>query len=163
MTFAPSPSLGWLALLLVGLLVLIPGIVGALASLRLGIFALVPLLPSLILGIPLLLIVIWLPTMRYELDRTTLTLRCGPLLTYRIPLAEIESVQRRNLEVSVWASLRVPGLALFTVPYADVGKVKMCATRAAERILLIRTKRDQYGVTPVDEEAFLAALHSRLG
>jgi hypothetical protein len=101
--------------------------------------------------------------MRYELGRTTLTLRCGPFLTYRIPLAEIETVQRRNLEVSVWASLRLPGLALFTVPYADVGRAKMCATRAAERILLIRTRHDRYGVTPADEEAFLTALHSRLG
>jgi PH (Pleckstrin Homology) domain-containing protein len=162
-TFAPSPSFGWLSLLLVALLVLIPGILGALASLRLGVFALVPLLPALIVGVPLLLLVIWFPTMHYVLDRTTLTLRCGPFLTYRIPLAEIDSVQRRNLEVSVWASLRVPGLALFTVPYADVGKVKMCATRAAERIVLIRTKRDRYGVTPADEKAFLAALHARLG
>lgn len=162
-SFEPSPSLGWLALLLVALLVLIPGILGAIASLRLGVFALVPLLPALILGVPLLLLVISFPTMRYTLDPTTLTLRCGRFLTYRIPLAEIESVQRRNFEVSVWASLRVPGLALFTVPYADVGKVKMCATRAAERIILIRTKRDQFGMTPADEEAFLAALHSRLG
>jgi hypothetical protein len=161
-TFAPSPSLGWLSLLLIALLVLIPGILGALASLRLGAFALVPLLPALILGVPLLILVVSFPSMRYELDRNTLTLRCGPFLTYRIPLAEIESIQRRDLAVSVWASLRVPGLALFTVPYADVGMVKMCATRAAERIVLIRTTRDRYGVTPADEETFLAALRSRL-
>ena len=160
--FAPSPSLGWLSLLLVALLVLVPGILGALASVGLGPFALVPLVPAVILGIPLLFLAISAPTMRYELDRTTLTLRCGPFLTYRIPLPEVESMQRRDLEVSLWASLRVPGLALFTVPYADVGKVKMCATRAAERIVLIRTAHDLYGVTPTDEEAFLAAMRSRL-
>lgn len=100
--------------------------------------------------------------MRYELDDVTLTLRCGPLLRYRIALADVRRIDRRDLAVSLWASLRLPGVALFTVAYGDVGRVKMCATRASEGTLLIHTSTDRYGVTPADEGVFVGALQTRL-
>ncbi len=114
------------------------------------------------LGLPFLVLAIWLPTMRYELGTETLTLRYGPVLTYHIPLHEIQTIRRRNLSLSLWSSLRLPGIALFTVPYSDVGKVKMCATAAAHQILLIETGQVKYGVTPADEERFVAALQARM-
>ena len=100
--------------------------------------------------------------MRYELAGEALTLRYGPVLRYRIPLAHIQTIRRRNLTISLWSSMRLPGLALFRVPYADLGVVKMCATAAATDILLIETGRDKYGLTPADEAGLVAALQARL-
>lgn len=84
---------------------------------------------------------IWFPTMRYELDQKQLTLHYGPVLTYRIPLREIRTIRSRNLSLTVWSTIRFPGIALFTVPYADVGNVKICATAALNDILLIETDK----------------------
>jgi hypothetical protein len=121
---------------------------------------------TLIICIPVafafLILAIWFPTMRYELDQDHITLRYGPILTYRIPLTEIRTIRRRNLGLTIWSTIRFPGIALFTVPYADVGNVKMCATAALNNILLIETEKDKYGLTPADEEAFVAALRSQM-
>ena len=78
------------------------------------------------LGVPFLALTLWFPTMRYELDADALTLRYGPVLTYRIPLNQVQSVERRNLRLSLWSSVRLPGVALFSVPYRGLGQVKMC-------------------------------------
>ena len=64
--------------------------------------------------------------------------------------------------MTIWSTVRLPGIALFTVPYADVGNVRMCATAALNDILLIETDKEKYGLTPADEEAFVAALQSRM-
>lgn len=164
LTFKPRPSSGWLWLaaigaipLLLSLAILLPfsGLLPiSVILLNLG--------PTSLIAIPFLALAAWFPTMRYELADETLTLRYGPVLRYRIPLAEVQDVRRRNLSISLVSSMRLPGLALFTVSYADVGRVKMCATSAAERILLIKTPKATYGVTPADEEGFVAALKARL-
>ncbi len=113
-------------------------------------------------GLPCLVLAAWARAIHYILDENGLTLRCGPLTLYRIPLRQIRSIVRRNLSITLWSSLRLPGLALFGVPYADVGIVRMCATAAAERILLIETDKAKYGITPADEEGFVAALRARM-
>jgi hypothetical protein len=115
------------------------------------------------IGLPMLCLALWFPAMRYELRSGELVLRYGPVLTYRIPLSSIVRIRRRNLAVSLWSSMRLPGLALFKVPYSDVGTVRMCATSASRRILLIETRDAAYGLTPVDEEGFVAELKSRMG
>ena len=51
---------------------------------------------------------------------------------------------------------------MWSVPYNDVGTVKMCATSAAKHILLIRTGKDQYGITPADEQRFVSELMARV-
>ena len=61
-------------------------------------------LAALGLGLPFLALAIWFPTMRYELDVDALTLRYGPVLTYQIPLNEVQSVERRDLRISIWSS-----------------------------------------------------------
>lgn len=165
MIFRPRKSAGWLWLAGIGLLII------GLAALTLlavppgeegYVVVLITFLLTAALGLPFLVMAAWFPTMRYRLDDETLTLRYGPVLTYRIPLDEIETIRRRNLSLSMWSSVRFPGIALFGVPYSDVGTVKMCATAAANGILLVETASEKYGLTPADEEAFVTALRARM-
>jgi hypothetical protein len=115
-----------------------------------------------LVALAFLALAFWFPTMRYELDKEELTLRYGPVLHYRIRLREICTIRRRNLSLTIWSTLRFPGIALFAVPYADVGNVKMCATAALNNILLIETEKEKFGLTPADEEAFVAALQAQM-
>ena len=121
---------------------------------------------TLIICIPVafafLILAIWFPIMRYELTEDQLTLRYGPVLTYRIPLAAIRIIRRRSLGLTIRATIRIPGIALFQVPYADVGSVKMCAMAAVNNIPQIETEKDKYGLTPAEEEAFVAALRNQM-
>jgi hypothetical protein len=48
------------------------------------------------------------------------------------------------------------------VPYLEIGTVKMCATAAGTNILLIETDSTKYGLTPADEEEFVAELRTRM-
>jgi len=164
LTFRPRPSHGWVWLVLVAVLLVVLTVVPTLLWARQAPWPIVVLNVGIGLGIglPMLGLAFWFPTMRYELDGQALTLRYGPLLRYRIPLERIQTIRRRNLSISLWSSMRFPGLALFTVPYSDVGQVKMCATAAADRILLVETDDEKYGLTPADEEAFVAALLARM-
>ena len=91
-----------------------------------------------------------------------ITLRYGPVLRYHIPLDTIHTIRRRNLSLTIWSSIRFPGIALFGIPYADVGSVKMCATAALNHILLIETETEKYGLTPANEEAFLTAVRAQM-
>ncbi|XVX18938.1 PH domain-containing protein [Actinomycetota bacterium] len=95
---------------------------------------------------------------RYEITGSQLRLVAPPLVNERIPIGSIQRAQRRDLDPTVWASIRFPGLALRDVRYVGVGTVRMCATRAADRILVLETGDRLYGVTPHDEAAFLEAL-----
>lgn len=159
--FKPRPSTGWLWVAGLGVLMFALGIAPMAGDLPLS-----EIWFSLVisggLGLFFLAMAAWFPTLRYELDQETLTLHYGPILHYRIPLQEIKEMRRRNLRITLWSSMRLPGLALFTVPYADAGRVKMCATACATRILLIETERGTYGITPADEEAFVAAVKERI-
>jgi len=146
--FQPRPSLGWFWLILMAVIIIALAIAPALAV---GISSTSTAL-TLIICIPIALVFLalafWFPSMRYELDQDQLTLRYGPVITYRIPLIKIRTIRRRNLDMTIWSAVRFPGIALFTVPYADVGNVKMCATAALNNILLIETEEEKYGLTP---------------
>lgn len=160
--FRPRPSIGWFWLVLMAVIISAVAIAPVLAaglsssSTVLTLFICVPI----VLGF--LILAWWFPTMRYELDPDQLTLRYGPILTYQIPLRNIRTMRRRNLSITIWSTIRFPGIALFNVPYADVGNVKMCATAALNNILLIETEEEKYGLTPADEEAFIAAIRAQL-
>ena len=75
--------------------------------------------------------------------------------------ADQVAVRIEITEERTWQD-RFPGIALFKVPYADVGNVKMCATAALNNILLIETDKEKYGITPADEESFVAALRAQM-
>jgi hypothetical protein len=146
-----------MALVITGL-----GIAPALAAGLGSASSLMTLIICLPVAVAFVLLALWFPTMRYELRNAELILRCGPLLTYRIPLGEIRSIRRRTLGLTIWSCVRFPGVALFTAPYADVGNVKMCATAALNDILLIETPKCKYGITPADEAGLVAALRLQM-
>ena len=161
-SFQPRPSRGWFWLILMAVIIFTVAIAPALSV---GISSSNTVL-TLIICIPValvfLILAFWFPTMHYELDQEQLTLRYGPVIRYQIPLSEIRTIRRRNLNLTIWSTIRFPGIALFTVPYADVGNVKMCATSALNNILLIETGKEKFGLTPADEDAFVAALRVQM-
>jgi len=126
------------------------------------IFLLIPITIALILGTVFLILMIGISKMRYTITDDALEARCSFLLRYTIPLSSIQRIVKRNLAITVWSSFRLPGMALFTVPYADVGDVKMCATSASKDIILIETSSGLYGTTPREEDAFLAEIKGRM-
>ena len=160
-TFKPARSYGWAwligltALVAVSALPLvIPGLVPPeeRGALWVGLGIMVPLLAYLLVTLASL------PAMRYDLTNDELVLSCGPLCRYRIPYAEITDVCRTTLIPTLWSSMRMPGLAIGGVLYADTGTVKMCATRMSRDILLVSAGKRRYGLTPSDEAAFMTAL-----
>lgn len=159
--FKPRPSTGWVWVTIIGLILL--GI-GVNLIMRSGFSG--PLLPTILIttpfGILFLLIAVFFPTMRYEMDGSYLTMIYGPLLRYTIDIKQIKSVRRRDIGFSIVSSFRFPGLALFSVPYPEIGQVKMCATAASNGILLLDTGATKYGLTPADEETFVAELKKRM-
>ncbi|HLO14048.1 MAG TPA: PH domain-containing protein [Anaerolineales bacterium] len=161
-TFQPRPSYGWAWLVLMALIIFVIAIAPALAMGLSSSSVILTVIICSLVALAFLILAFWFPTMRYELGQDQLTLRYGPVLTYRIPLAEIRTIRRRNLSLTIWSTIRFPGIALFKVPYADVGNVRMCATAALNNILLIETEKEIYGLTPADEEAFIVALRTRM-
>lgn len=161
--YVPRKSFGWLSLIIsVFPLLLLGSSTVYLYSATGNAALLITAFPLLGFGVPSLIILFGLRRMRYELDGEKLVIKCPPFLNYVVPLSSIKRVSKRDLRISLWSSFRLPGLALFTVPYVDVGRVKMCATSASRGIILIETDRDIYGVTPLDEEAFIFDLKQRL-
>lgn len=162
--FKPKPSAGWvwwvaLAVLIVGSIAPIPFFP---QSEPVPVWVTPILWGTVGLGVFFLLIAALFPTMRYELTETELVLRYGPLLTYRIPYAALTGIERRNLEWSMWSSMRLPGLALWKVQYAKDGVVKMCSTRSARGVLVIRTTDPiPYGISPAEEDRFVHELLMR--
>ena len=161
-TFQPRHSYGWAWLILMALIIIIVSIMPALAVGLSSSSTVLTLIICIPIAIAFLVLGLWFPTMRYELDQDQITLRYGPVLTYRSPLGKICTIRRRNLSMTIWSAIRFPGIALFKVPYADVGNVKMCATAALNNILLIETETDKFGLTPADEESFVAAIRVRM-
>lgn len=136
--YTPRKSHGWLFLALLILSFLFLGGFFVNICLDTGdVVLLIPALPWLSIAHPLLIIVLSLPSMRYELNDEKLAMKCG-FLKYAVPLTSIKRITKRDLEITLWSSFRLPGLALFTVPYADVGKVKMCATSMSKGIFSLK-------------------------
>jgi PH (Pleckstrin Homology) domain-containing protein len=160
--FRPRPSYGWAWLVLMALIIIAVSIAPALAAGLSSNSAVLTLLICIPVAVAFLWLAFWFPTMRYELSQDQLTLRYGPVLRYRIPLSEIRTIRRRSLSLTIWSTVRFPGIALFKVSYADVGNVKMCATAALNNILLIETEKEKFGLTPADEEAFVAAVRAQM-
>ncbi len=161
--YRPAPSRGRLWLGGLGLLTLALGSFGVWSMTLTGAPWAALLLGPAEVGVSLIFLLpfFWFPTMRYELDEERLVMRCGPL-SYRVHLADVQRVTKRDLAMSMWSSMRLPGFALGDVIYGDVGNVTMCATRALKGIILLEAGRKKYGLTPADEDAFLADLRRRL-
>ncbi|PIV56070.1 MAG: hypothetical protein COS15_02340 [Caldiserica bacterium CG02_land_8_20_14_3_00_36_38] len=101
-------------------------------------------------------------TMSYELRGDGLYLICGPFHS-KIDYGKIKGFEKTDLTLDITASWRMPGYALFNVPYGNKGIVKMYSTSALKNILLIKTNDGkQYGITPADEKGFLKELEARM-
>jgi hypothetical protein len=159
--FKPRPSTGWLW---VALCALIP--LGGAVTLILQFGYSSAVLPIIgiasVIGIGFLVIAVFFPGMKYEIDGSSLTLTYGPLLRYTIDIKQIKSIRRSDMGLSFISSFRFPGLALFSVPYPEIGLVKMCATAASNGILIIETNSGKFGMTPADESSFVAELRRRM-
>ncbi|MGE5375903.1 MAG: PH domain-containing protein [Bacteroidota bacterium] len=159
--FKPRPSTGWIWVGLIGFMLLATGL-GLMIMQGLSSPFLLMILLTIPIGTGFLVLAIFFPTMRYEIEGSRLTLLYGPLLRYTIEIGQIKSIRSRDLEISLVSSFRFPGLAIFSVPYHEVGIIKMCATAASHGILLIETASAKYGLTPADEQQFVAELRERM-
>lgn len=159
--FKPRPSTGWLWVGALGVMLLGIGL-GMLVTYGFRGPYILTILLTVPLGSVFLLLAVFFPTMRYEMDGSRLTLMYGPLLRYNIDIPQIRSIRRSDLKISPLSSFRFPGLAVFGVPYPEIGTVKMCATSASTGILLIDTGSTKYGLTPANEEEFVAELRARM-
>jgi hypothetical protein len=160
--FKPRPSMGWVWVAVLAIVLLTSGLSMLITSGFSGPF-MITILLTIPIGLVFLLITVFFPAMRYEIEGRRLILSYGPLLRYTIEIGQIKSIRRRNLSISPLSSFRFPGLAIFGVPYREIGTVKMCATAAGTDILLIETESTKYGLTPENEEEFVKELRARMG
>ena len=159
--YKPRPSTGWAWVGVPGFVLLAVGINFLVQSGLSGPFMVTNLL-TITIGVVFLGIAVFFPSMRYEIDGTRLVLTYGPLLRYTIDINRIKRIRRSDLRINLLSSFRFPGLALFSVSYLEIGSVKMCATAASSRILLIETESEKYGLTPADEKDFVTELQKRM-
>lgn len=154
--------MGWVWVAVLAIVLLTSGVSMLITSGFSGPF-MITILLTILLGLVFLLITVFFPAMRYEIEGRRLILSYGPLLRYTIEIGQIKSIRRRDLCISPLSSFRFPGLAIFGVPYREIGTVKMCATAAGTDILLIETESTKYGLTPENEEEFVKELRARMG
>ncbi len=166
LVFKPKPSLGWVWWVALSLLVVASG-AAPLASAEVRAetppIIWIMMVGIAALGVWFLVIAVFFPSMRYEMADRELVLRYGPLLAYRVPYASIAEVRRTDLVPSLWSSMRVPGLALWKVPYGGIGTVQMCSTRMQRGVLLVTTADGtHFGMSPAEEERFVDTLTARI-
>lgn len=157
-TFKPRPSSAWLwlCILVIAIAAILYWRVLPLRG-RIADVAFYPVAALLVcLAAVLLLFWYWLSTMRYVLEKDTLTILFGPVIRWHIPIDEIRGMRRRNLANPPLFSFRLPGLALFTVYYEGTGSIRMCATSVNKNILVLETKSGLYGINPENEKEFVA-------
>lgn len=115
----------------------------------------------LVFGAVVLFFAVIEPSMKYTVTESEITPSCGPF-RWRIPISEIWSIVERNLSWLLWAEgWKIPGYALFSIRYGDVGAVRMCATSMTRRVLVIETNQGLWGITPQDQKGFIAAVETR--
>ena len=150
--FRAGRSWGWLSLLVLA-------IVSVMATLP-GIFSGSVVVALLVLPLPafFFLMLLWYPTIRYELSPDKLVMRFGPWRR-QVDVAEIKSVSRRDFTPSPLSFLLLPGFAMFYVFFADANYVRMCSTRAISNVTFIEATSDRrYGISPKDPDEFESLL-----
>lgn len=133
-------------------------------NLNIGITKIILIIGSLIIGFfifYLLFILLIYHTMRYEFHDEALYLIIGPWKD-KIYYNEIVDIENKNLLFNPIASFRFPGIAIFNVYYSDEGIVRMFSTHSLLDIILIKTNRKKYGVSPRDKEEFIKLLFQKM-
>ncbi len=156
--YRAAPSWGWLSLAVLT-------VVSVMATLP-GLFSGSLIVALLVLPLPafFLVMLVWFPTIRYELSPETLIMRFGPWRR-QVDVAEIKSVSRRSLTPTLLPFLVLPGFAMFYVFFSDVNShVRMCSTRAVTNLTFIEATSDRrYGISPKDQDEFEARLREYMG
>lgn len=117
---------------------------------------------AFLLAVWLLVLAAYFPTMRYDLGDDELGIFFGPFISWKLPITAIRTVQKETLTPSFRASTRMPGIALFSVVYNGLGKVRMCSTRTMRDVVLLETERGFYGISPANEDQFIVELRRRM-
>jgi len=106
-----------------------------------------------------LMILHFLPRMRYELGDSALCLILGGPWKSRIPYASICDVARKDLASDMFSSFGIPNIGALDLMYANEGTISMYSTHLYRSVILIKTKTGmKYGISPIDPDGFLKAL-----
>lgn len=106
-----------------------------------------------------LMVIHFLPRMRYELRDGGLSLILGGQWKTRIPYASIDTVTRKNLRDDIFSSGGIPKAGALDLIYADEGTISMYSTHLYKDVILIKTKTGmKYGISPMDPDGFLKEL-----
>jgi len=98
---------------------------------------------------------VWYPTMRYELSKEKLVLKCGPFKS-EIILSSIKEIRKKDLKYHPSSTgWKLPGYCLFRVKYTDEDWVRMYSRAILKNVIIIETDKEKYGITPANEESFL--------
>lgn len=162
-SFRPKPSLGWLWVLAMTLLMTVPLPIAFTVDPPKPDEVLIvwlSMIPLFGLAVWFLAVVVLFGRMRYELGIDALHISYGPLLRYAVPYASITGIEVQNLRFSAWSSFRFPGLALWKVPYAGAGQIRMCSTRSHRGVLVITAGKNRYGISPAEEDRFVHSLRA---
>ena len=106
-----------------------------------------------------LMILHFLPRMRYELGDSALCLILGGPWKSRILYASICDIARKNLVSDMFSSFGIPNMGALDLMYANEGTISMYSTHLYKDVILIKTKTGmKYGISPADPDDFLRAL-----
>jgi hypothetical protein len=110
-----------------------------------------------------LMILHFLPRMRYELENDALHLILGGPWKSRIPYASICDIARKDLTSDMFSSFGIPNIGALDLMYANEGTISMYSTHLYKDVILIKTKTGmKYGISPIDPDGFLKALRQIL-
>ena len=162
-SFQPKPSLGWVWVLALTAVMVVPLGAALLSGEPIEAEGVVIVYSTfgmvLVIALWMLAAVVFFGRMRYDLGPDALVITYGPILRYRLRYADITDVRVTDLSFSPWSSFRFPGLALWKVSYGSgMGTVKMCSTRSQRGVLLITAGGERYGISPAEEEHFMHEL-----
>ena len=165
MTFKPLRShQGWYGLLAcLGLLAVDAVLIGILVSVPISglSFALVILV---LLSLPLLLYLAYRTwgclSLHYQVSRDGVTIVWGPM-RQAVPMTQIERVVRNGPATRKRRWWPWPGPHAAARSESPVGPLSSFATRPPEEQLLLVTSGPVYGISPADQEGFLAAMQER--
>ena len=120
--------------------------------------------PLGVLSVPALFFLIIFPSIRYKVLSDSLLLRCGPF-RWRITIQSIRSITEKNLSyLPLSEGWKLPGYALFSITFGDVGRVRMCASSLTRHVLLVETDNDElWGITPENVDGLLEAIRAKQG
>jgi len=106
-----------------------------------------------------LMILHFLPRMRYELRDGGLSLVLGGPWKSRIPYTSICDIARKDLASDMFSSFGIPNMGALDLMYANEGTISMYSTHLYKDVILIKTKTGmKYGISPIDPDGFLKAL-----